>query len=125
MKDGVRIKRMISAAERMPYGDVRVTMHEEAVREADATGDIDLMFAARLSLQEGAVFSGQNALSLPAIAWCLARYNTEPDRFRAEQFTLLWGIKNILSNCHEYPQISKPQFEGLLLDMERLYLKSG
>lgn len=125
MSDSYQIRTMIRMAERMPYGDVRVSMHEDAVREADATGDIDLMFDARLSLLDGACFSGQNALGMPAVAWCLARYNAEPDRFGDQQFSLLWGLKNVLSNCYEYPQISKKQFNNLLADMEQLYRRTG
>src|SRR2546423_15437858 len=98
-----------------------MSLVEEAVKEADVTRDLDLMFNARMTLCNSAVFSGHNATALVALAWLLAQYNEDPNRFRTHQFSLLWHFTNVLHNAGEFPQISRKQFEDLRHQMEALY----
>src|SRR5205823_6907752 len=68
---------------------------------------------------------GHNATALVALAWLLAQYNEDPNRFRSHQFSLLWQFKNVLHNAGEFPQIRRQQFEDLRHQMEALYRGCG
>ena len=120
-----RFNRLTAEAASLPHGEVRVRLLEEAVRRADVKRDMEAMFDARMNLAESACFSGQVEKAFTAFAWCLAKFESDADRFRSQQFSVLWKFKNILHNASEFPQLALDQVEELLSQMASLYRRCG
>jgi hypothetical protein len=108
----------------MPAGDAQIAVWEEAVRLADTLGDIDEGFDARTYLMVAANDWGRPDIELVAYAWCLAQYDKDPERFRHEEFNLLWTYKRVLGTLMAFPNIPKSRIESAFEDyrsrLERL-----
>ncbi|MBY0456190.1 MAG: hypothetical protein K2V38_02515, partial [Gemmataceae bacterium] len=118
-----QVEALVGAASALDPGAAKIAVLEEAVRVADTHNDIDLGFAVREELIHAATFGGRPDVSMVAFAWCLARYDKEPDRF--DPSGLLWKYKWVLDAVAEYPQFSREQIESMLADMERRYKEAG
>ena len=112
-------------AARLPDGDVKVSLLDEAVRLADETQTPEVMFRARINLIETSVFCGHSEKAIAAFAWRVSQFEADPVRFRADQHSFLFYFKNILHNADEYPQMSREQVEGILQQMASLYRRCG
>ncbi len=120
-----QIEDLIDRAEELPYGSVRTELLVEAVRRADVTRDLDVIFWARMNLTEAATFSGHAEKAFASFAWCVAQLEDDPDRFCEDAELVLWHFKFVLGNAYEFPQISRQQFERLCNQMETLYRQHG
>jgi hypothetical protein len=118
-----QIGAILDEAQGLQYGPTRVALTEEAVRLADAHADEEEGFDARLKLMTAAVFSGRPDVLMVAFAWCLARYDREPEKF--PDFNLLWNYKWVADNLPSFPDVSREQVEAMLNDMERRYRSAG
>jgi hypothetical protein len=120
-----RMNTLIREAERLPDGEVKVSLCDEAARLADETRRPEVMFRARMNLIRAGIFCGHSEKAMAAFAWCVSQFEAEPSRFRAQQHGLLWSFKWILGNSVEYPQVSGEQVEGLFQQMASLYRRCG
>ncbi|HUG93873.1 MAG TPA: hypothetical protein VML55_23795 [Planctomycetaceae bacterium] len=114
---------LLAEARRLPEGPARVALCEAAVREADASGDLDAGYNARLELISAAEYSGADERALVAFSWCLAQFDRHPDRFHPHG--LLWRYKWILDNASDFPQLSLAQIERMEDDMEARVTRLG
>src|SRR5262245_33264894 len=71
--DGVR--RLLQRCEEMPHGAARIAVAEEAVRHADALGDLLLQLETRTVATSSYEEGGELAKAFVTFAWCLAEYD--------------------------------------------------
>lgn len=114
---------LLQQARSFPYGPGRTAVVEEAVRQADAHGDIDAGYSARIELLDAAVMGGRGDLLVAHYPWCLAQFDRHPDRF--DESTLLWRFKWVMGNVLEFPQISLAQIDGLFDEMTARFRRYG
>lgn len=101
----------------------QVALLEEAVREADAAGDIPLGYQARLELISAGVFGGAQEKAIVAFSWCLARYDETPDEY--SNYELFWRYKWIMNAIADFPSIPQTRIADLQADMEQRYQQLG
>lgn len=114
-----RVEELLEEAWEMENGREKVALLEEAVREADALGDVGLAYYVRMELIDAAAFSGFHERSLVAFSWCLARYDESPDEYDEED--LFWKYKWIIDALWIFPQVTRQQIEEMQDDMERRF----
>lgn len=117
------VRGLLRKAAMMPHGPSRVAVAEEAVRLADAHGDVPLAFDARDELITAATFNGYLDRALVAFSWCLGHCDREPAKF--DDRRLLWKYKWVANNLYSFPQITLDQIEATIDDMARRYRKHG
>jgi hypothetical protein len=105
-------------------GPTRIGLLEEAVRLADSHGNLDEGYRLRNLLMEAASFGGRPDILLVTFSWCLAQHDQSPGRF-GNEFNLLWQYKWVVSNLDDFPEISRPQIEAALDDMEQRFRRAG
>ncbi len=122
-----RLEQLRSEAYQLPAGPAKVAIFEEAVREADALGDLDAAWQLRDELVHSAIFSGFVEKAIVAFSWMLSRYDESPEEFDPEDsvYDLMWKYKWIVENTFQFPQITRTQIEGMLADMQARYLSCG
>lgn len=117
------VRALMRQAAILPNGPSQVALYEEAVRLADAHGDVPLAFSARDELITAATFNGWIDRSLVAFSWCLAQCDREPARF--DDRRMLWKYKWVANSLKSFPQITLAQIESTIDDMARRYRKHG
>lgn len=112
-------------AYQLPPGDLKVQLFKEAVRLADADGDLNFAFLLRLHLVEAAIQTGHNELAIPTFAWCRSHFEMDPNRFQEHLKTFLFVFKNLLHDSDEFPQLSREQVDELRAEMAGFYRQFG
>lgn len=123
--DSDDIESLLDQSDELPEGDLRVTACEAAVRAADSSRDLEAGFRARLKLISACAYGGRGEKSFPAISWCLAQYQQDPERYSQSSYTLLWSYKQLLQEGSTFPQISTEQFEQICDQAADLYRADG
>lgn len=111
-----RILELLESAESR-NGAERLAELAEAVRLADSHRDVDLGFEARLHFIEAGFFGGREDEAIVAFAWCLARFDREPDRFPGED--LMWIYKWVIAALNNNPTVPRERIEAAFEDFER------
>ena len=110
-------------------GDERIALGEEAVREADLSGELTMQILTRLVFVRAASFGGANEKALVAFSWLLAKLDENPAAFSEYSAFSEWDVllryKWILSSAFDLPQISKPSIYEMLDDFELRSLQAG
>lgn len=122
-----RFYQIMNEAWDLPPGPVRLAMLEEAVREADTLGDLELGWEARNEVVETGVWSGFVEKSIVAYGWLLAQYDQAGDELDREEvaYDLMWQYKWIIDNSYDFPQITREQIDRMLDDMQARYRDAG
>ncbi|WP_340021240.1 hypothetical protein MHI24_19815 [Paenibacillus sp. FSL K6-1096] len=107
----------------MPGGKAKLELLEQAVRVADAAGDIDQGYEARSEIVELGSFHGYPMKALVAFSWQLGQYDRNPGRF--DDYSLMWSYKWVLDRITAFADISRTQIENLLEDMKARYAAEG
>ena len=98
---------------------------EEAVRLADSDNDDDLAYDARMKLLPAANWSGDVDKMLIAFAWCVAKYESAPERDVFRAYQILWYSKWAALEAPRFPSVAKPRIAQLLDDTERRFRDHG
>lgn len=117
------VERLRAQAQELPEGGPRAALQEEAVRLADAHGDVDLGYQVRNDLIDTATFGGYPEKALVAFSWCLAQCDRRPEQF--PESAMLWKYKWVVGALERFPQITRPQIEQTLDDLEQRFLRCG
>ncbi|WP_124728334.1 tetratricopeptide repeat protein [Staphylospora marina] len=117
------IDEWLRKAETLPDGDQKIELLEKAVRLADMEGDEKAAFAARLELTGAANFAGRADKALVSFAWCLARFDKNPEL--CSPYTLMWQYKWIANDLDEFPQLSLEKIRETLEDLRNRYRQLG
>ncbi|AGC42758.1 hypothetical protein MYSTI_01410 [Myxococcus stipitatus DSM 14675] len=106
-------------AHRQKASESKVRLLEEAVRMADAHGDVNMGYELRDDLIDAATFGGYPDKALVAFAWCRGQQKKDPERFDPEG--LLWKQKWVVGRIKEFPHISRKQIADALEDIEQCF----
>lgn len=117
------IVELLSQADGMPDTPMKVAVIEEAVRRADALGDLEWQFDLRLYLISAAFSCGVADKLMAALTWCLAMFDRQPERFDAEM--VLWQCKHGLSYVASFPTVSREAIHQLTEDVIDRYRRFG
>jgi cellulose synthase operon protein C len=120
-----RAQELLDDAQDMPFGAAKTLLVEEAVRAADAGGDAELAFEARMELIEAYQFGAEPGKSFVPFSWCLAAYDADPDRHAEHLHSLLWDFKWMVGNLTDFPEIPLDRTHAVLDDMERRWRAGG
>ncbi len=121
MSSYLEVDELMREADTLPYGPVKMSVMQQAVRAADETHDLDCMFYTRIKLVCAATFSGAGEQSLVAFSWCLNQYKKDPQQFADYEYELCWEFKHVHDSILQFPQVSAEQIEALLDDMQAVY----
>src|SRR5687768_14114632 len=126
MSDDVREKvgDLVVRAANMEPGPAAVALLADAVALADAHGDDDLAFAARLELVDAAEFPGAIRTALIAFAWCLGMCDRDPASF-PETGDILWRCKWAANELNAMADVPADRVEAALADVERRFTRAG
>lgn len=123
MAGNKEVQELRERAAALDPGEARVRLLEEAVRLADAHGDVSLAYDVREELIEAATFGGFPDKALVAFAWCRGQQKKNPERF--DEAALLWKQKWVVSRLDEFPHISRQRIQDALDDVEQCFARAG
>jgi hypothetical protein len=115
------VTQLLEQAAAEPYGDSKVALCAAAVDRADAEGDRDLGYQARLALNRAAPFADAGMQVISSYSWLLARYDEDPERFPLQ----LWNYKWAVAALPDFVSVSLVQIERVLDDFEARYRAAG
>ena len=120
------IARELASVRRMPYGTARTATAEALTRRIETEGPKEYLAEALLDLVEAYSFADEGAKSFVVFARALRLWDESPELFdAADEQNLFWEFKWVASDLSEYPQITAPQAEAFLADMERRFTLAG
>lgn len=120
------IARELASIRRMPYGTARTATAEALTRRIEAEGPKEYLAEALLDLVEAYSFADEGAKSFVVFARALRLWDESPELFDAsDEQNLFWEFKWVAADLSEYPQITGPQAEAFLADMERRFTLAG
>lgn len=120
-----RVRELIEQCWDAPRGAGQVALAEEAVAQADALGDDQLRFDARMAATEAYQRGGLPAKGFVTFSWCLARYDAHPERYGDREYLLLWHYKYMINSLTRFPDIPLARTYAVLDDMQRRYQEGG
>lgn len=104
-------------------GEERIALCEEAVREADLSGDLEAQYDARSQYVRAYFFGGVPEKALVTFSWLLAQFDQNPGKF--SQWSILWKYKWMLGLICNFPQISRDRIQETLADFEARVVHAG
>ncbi|NUO55961.1 MAG: hypothetical protein HOV78_04820 [Hamadaea sp.] len=120
------IRGMIAAAWDAPEGAGQIALVEEAMLHAEASGNAELAFDARMVATNAFHRGGEPAKAFVTFARCLKEYDENPDRRNGQdEHLLLWFFKYIVSSMAKFPEVPLERTHAVLDDMERRYRSGG
>jgi tetratricopeptide (TPR) repeat protein len=120
------VRDMIGHTWDAPEGPGQIALAEQAMRHAEALGDPDLAFAARMAATSAFHRGGEPAKAFVTFARCLAEYDADPSRRTAQdEHLLLWFFKYVISSMAKFPEVPLERTRAVLDDMERRYRSGG
>ncbi|MEU6158860.1 hypothetical protein [Streptomyces sp. NPDC047130] len=120
------VRQLYADTHRMPAGPAKFAALEQVARHADALGLVEFAFDVRMHSTSVFHNNGAAQKALVAFSWCRAAYDREPQRFGGgHERSLLWNMKWMIYNVHQFPEIPLERAHDLLEDMERRYRLGG
>ncbi|GIP24325.1 hypothetical protein [Paenibacillus sp. J22TS3] len=116
---------LLDEAMDLPDSPAKIALLEQAIRVADAAGDIEQGYEARSMLVNTASFNGFPMKALVAFSWQLGQYDKHPELFEYDLHNLLWSYKWILDDLPSFPDIQLGQIHNLLEDFKLRIKKAG
>jgi tetratricopeptide (TPR) repeat protein len=124
MTDDDLVERL-NRATSTPYGKARSALLEDVVRRADAAGNDELAFYARLALVTAYVMGAEPRKSLVPFARCVTDWDADPAKYQEHAQTFLWCFKYVPSTLTKFPEVSLAQTNAVVDDMERRWRAGG
>ncbi|MDR1187027.1 MAG: hypothetical protein LBK95_06170 [Bifidobacteriaceae bacterium] len=122
------IEALLEQADQLPYGPEELAIVRQAAELATEAGEEDLEYLARMHLTDSASMVGDTDTKLSSFAWCLAKHDSDPDRFPLQidaGSDLMWQYKWMCGSTNRSPAFPLDQIRALLDDMEARYRQSG
>jgi len=104
-------------------GDEQISLQEQAVRLADAFGDLSIKYRVRELYVRACIFGGAPEKGLVAFSWLLSQFDRNPGQF--DEWSILWKYKWIIGIVSHFPHVSKPRIFEMLDDFSERSLKAG
>ncbi|PIF01898.1 MAG: hypothetical protein CR979_01715, partial [Propionibacterium sp.] len=137
MSDNDQIVKLIRKSDRTPWGPECGSILAEAISLADASGEEQLAYSARMRLVVNSSFLNDTELLLATFAICEQQHKKDPLRFPAnpkdmgaagagfEYTDLYWMWKWIPNRLRESPSFSKQDVLKSIDDLEQVYKDAG
>ncbi|MBF9134181.1 hypothetical protein I0C86_35375 [Plantactinospora sp. S1510] len=110
----------------MPYGAGQIAAVEQLIRQADAEGDDEFAFVARVVGTDSYVFGGEPGRSFVTFSWCLADFDGPPKPYhQRNEHNLLRQFKYMINSLLNFPEVPLDRTYAVLDDMERRYRDGG
>ncbi|MEV0455583.1 hypothetical protein [Catellatospora methionotrophica] len=120
-----RIRALIEQCWDASRGAGQVALAEEAIAQADALGDEQLRFHARMAATEAYQRAGRPTEGFVTFSWCLARFDSYPERYGDQEYLLLWHYKYVINSATRFPDVPLARTFAVLDDMQRRYEEGG
>jgi hypothetical protein len=104
-------------------GEGRIAVCEEAVRQADLSGDLKTQYFAREHFVRACAFGGAPDRALLSFSWLVAQFDKNRDNF--SEWSILWKYKWIVGLIANFPQIPKTRIYEMLDDFETRAVRAG
>ncbi|HET9138467.1 hypothetical protein [Actinophytocola sp.] len=114
----------LEAASRMPFGRGQIAAVEEVIRHADALGEEETQYAARILATHAYTYGAEPAKAFVTFSWCLAAYDRGAGLPRYDQ-ELYWYFKWMVSALTKFPEVPLARTFAALDEMERRYRLAG
>lgn len=119
------VEELVALVEDLPPTE-QAPAAEELVRRADALGDPELRFRARLTLVEAYNYTPERHRMFAPFVYALQQYDDGPDWLTPwDRYRVLWTHKWMVTLLAEHPQVPLPQLETALEGMRRRYADAG
>lgn len=118
-----RAHELMDEAMDLDDGDERIAICEDALREAEQSGDFETKYRAREYCVRAYAFGGAPEKALVGFSWLLAQFDSNPGKF--SDWSILWKYKWILGLICHFPQIPKTRIYEMLDDFEARSLRAG
>ncbi|GAA2651243.1 tetratricopeptide repeat protein [Paractinoplanes durhamensis] len=126
MKTADELWELLQQAVHLPYGQARIALLEQILRQVDQAGDADLAFTTRLMATTSYVHGGENVKSFVTFSWCVSDFDRNPNPYHERHMhTLLWQFKYMVNGLKQFPEIPLARTFAVLDDMERRYREGG
>lgn len=121
-----QVQELIHRSWNTPDGPGRIALAEQAMLHAEANGDPDIAYRARVAATSAYHQGGEPSKAMMTFARCLADYDADPSRRSAEDERLmLWQFKFVVSGMLSFHEIPLDRTQAVLDDMERRYRAGG
>ena len=104
-------------------GEGRIAICEEAVRQADLSGNLKIQYFAREHFVRACTFGGEPDRALVSFSWLVA--HADKDRETFSEWNVLWKYKWIVGLIPNFPQIPKTRIYEMLDDFEKRVVRAG
>ncbi|MDG4791455.1 hypothetical protein O7626_37135 [Micromonospora sp. WMMD1102] len=120
------LQEMLHQAWSLPDGPARFAALDTVFRHADAAGNVEFAFRARMNSMSGFHHGGDPTRLFLAFSWCLATFDKQPEvAHQHDARSLLWNFKWVVWSLPQFPEIPLERTAAVLDDMERRYLLGG
>lgn len=111
---------------RMPFGRARTAASRATARTAEGEGPAELLPLALEEYIQATVFADQDEPAFAPFSRLLRLWDDHQELFDdGTRHSLFWQFKWVGNQLADYPQISRPQAEEFLDDMERRFRLEG
>jgi hypothetical protein len=117
------IDSMLKKLGKLPFGDERVALCEKGITAAALAENDEAGFAFRDDLLDNCVLGGMLHRAIPAMEWCLARCDADPERFDVKR--ILFKYKWILEELPKHTRFEANTIDAGLADIERRFSTTG
>lgn len=118
--------RLLDEAYDLPYGAAQIALVEQIIQHADAGGNDELRFAARILGTSAYTYGGEPAKAFVTFSWALGEYDRDPgSRTRNDERLLLWHFKYMINALPKFPEVPLGRTYAVADDMERRYRAGG
>jgi hypothetical protein len=104
-------------------GEERIALCEEALAEADLSGDLETQYDAQAQCVRAWFFGGAPEKALVGFTWLLAQFDNNPGKF--SEWDILWKYKWMFTLICDFPQISRDRIQQMLDDFEARATRAG
>ena len=104
-------------------GEGKIAICEEAVRQADLSGELKIQYFAREHFVRACAFGGAPDRALVSFSWLVAQFDKDRDSF--SEWSLLWKYKWMVGLIPNFPQIPKTRIYEMLDDFEKRTVRAG
>ncbi|MEV4415517.1 hypothetical protein [Catellatospora sp. NPDC049609] len=120
------VHELIQRSWNTPDGPARIVLAEQALAQAEALGDPDLLYSANCAATSAYHQSGEPMKAMMTFARCLADYDADPGRrSHDDERLLLWQFKHVVSAMARFPELPLDRTMAVLDDMQRRYQAGG
>jgi tetratricopeptide (TPR) repeat protein len=127
MSAALTVNALFERIDALPFGREERDLINEAILEADDSGDERLAYRARMRLTVSAKMTGDTDAMLSSFGWCLGKHQSDPDRFplTIDQLDLLWQFKWMVGTLAASPLFPLAEIHTVITEMTEMYQRAN